>query len=192
MNFKVLIILALAQYVNSYNPINQKWSFFKEGKLTEDGQHFSLNEVNCTAHPNIINYVESGIIFKKDLVFDWVNEFLGTKFLSNTDLLRAECPMVEFIVDPRLNWNKAFVGQLENFQVPQVVTSLVEFSLRYKLSGLVISFNELIVINDAKTMDFFSQLSKAFKSNNLSLLGYFDLDYRFTSDLRYIRPVVFE
>ena len=114
--------------------------------------------------------------------------FLNQEFSSNTDSLRAECPDVEFVVDPALYWNKAFVGQLANFQVPQVVASLVEFALRYKLSGLVISFTESIVINDAKTIDFFSQLSMAFKSNKLSLLGFF-LDQ---GDLSYIRPVVFE
>ena len=88
MNFKVIIILALAQYVQSED-ILQKWSYFMEGRLTDDSQHFSLNEVDCTAHPNIINYVDSGIIFKKDLVFDWVNGFLGTSkyFYSYINIL---------------------------------------------------------------------------------------------------------
>lgn len=92
------------------------------------------------------------------------------------------------ILDPELTWNNRFAEQVKMEQIPVIVESLLKFSKKYYIQGLVISFSDEVVLNNAKTFAFFKALSDTFKYNDLLLLGYFVYKPNFA----YVRPLVFE
>jgi len=205
MNFKLLIILGLALVqsslinashlkMTSYNQspsaaTSLKWAYhYESSELIPNFEEIFLDEVDCNLLPNLIHWVPSSIVFDRNLNFDWAIPEHGEVFLNRVNKLRSKCSNVRLVVDPQLVWNEVLASQISYEQIPRVVDSLVNFCSKYTLQGLVVTFSTNVVLDDAKTFNFFKQLSQAFKYNNLNLLGYFNL----MDNYEYVRPLVFE
>ena len=84
------------------------------------------------------------------------------------DQLRIKCPNVKVVIDSEFIWDAEFASVIQNSVIQtSLVTGFVGFCNRYSLEGLVVNFSEDIPLDDALTESFFTELSIAFKANNL-------------------------
>jgi len=169
-----------------------RWSYFWEiGNMNPTFEDITLNQVDCELFQNIIHYDFDRISFDFDFVrmFGYDNVDLGLSFGVKLDQLRIKCPNVKVVIDSEFIWDAEFASVIQNSVIQtSLVTGFVGFCNRYSLEGLVVNFSEDIPLDDALTESFFTELSIAFKANNLVLLGYFYQQGNFN----YVRPVVFD
>merc|ERR1719444_397509 len=157
-------------------------------------EDITLNEVDCELFQNIIYYDFDRISFDSSSVFGYDNVDLGLSFGVKLGQLRTKCPNVKVVIDPEFIWNIEFASRIitansKTAMQTSLVTGFVEFCNRYSLEGLVVNFDADIPLDDTLTRSFFNELSMAFKTNNLVLLGYF---YQVDGNYNHVRPVVFD
>ncbi len=121
---------------------------------TYDKTRFIL--LDCKLFPKIIYWDSKNINFYKNLKFDWSDSSLGDSFFEKITFLRHRCPDIKIAIDPQFEWNEDISKQIfSKSSIQKVAQSLLDFNLKYKSAGMVVTFRGQAPLNDRYTLDFF-------------------------------------
>ncbi len=199
-------------------PIESKinWEYYHsdyEFNLNPTYDQTDFIKVDCLLFPKIIYWDSANINFDKNLKFDWSDQSLGDSYLQKVLFIRDRCPNVKIAIDPQFEWNEETSTQiLAKSSIQNVTQSLLDFNLRYKSLGMVVTFRGQAAADHRHTIDFFEVilisklipvqlkyskinyltlkcLNRMFMLNNLTLIGYFPRDELAFSN---VKPEVFQ
>jgi hypothetical protein len=182
-------------YANSPQLMGPKvnWAYWiNDGSANKNQEHQKTNfaDVDCVLNKNIIFHDFQNVNFGQDFVYEWTDDGVVQEFLTDLAVVQKRCPDVRVVIDPQIVWDQELAEQViqKKVSVSKLAKSITDFTTKYYLDGLVLSFNPEVVLNDKLTYEFMKELKRQFTQNKLQLL----LAYGHLKDLSYVRPVAFE